>query len=771
MRNSTPSWGLAVILVLLAALWWALLTGFSLPQPAAVDAAPARFSALRARALLHELLADEAPHPIGSPANALLRARVFQQLTELGLHPEIQSNQITCNRWGICGTPSNIVARIEGRDRGQAVLLCAHYDSVPAGPGASDDGAGVASVLEIARALTRRPQPRHSIILLIDDGEEAGLLGADAFVRHHRWAGSIKAAVNLEARGTSGPSFMFETGSANQWLMRLYGQTIERPIANSVYYAVYQKMPNATDFTIFRAAGYQGFNFAFIGDVGRYHTPLDNWINADAGSIQHQGDNGLAVLWALANAQDVDQHTAEADYFDLLGRVLVQIPAKILVPVTGFVLFVFIVLALRLTRRKYVAPAQILWGTLGLLVAILSGAVVAAVLLIALHLLHIVPPIGSFPFVATAWALQVAFSVLALPLACVSSVLLSHRAGFWGVYLSGIALNLVFALVLSLYLPGAGYLTLVPAVAAVIALSLLLGRAGDTVRKREVATGIASIVSFGLLFPIMVPLYQALGTDCLPLITVMLGIGSFSIVALLCDVGGRAVRAYFGFGMLLMLAALGAAAWLPRYSPSTPERVNLIYQVDGNRQTARWLLNADSQQLSAAFAGLAPFENVPTSAFSWSLPRSFVARAPLLNIQLPELQRLSVTRQSGRSGYHAHVISMRGAPRLLLAFPPAAAVGKVTVDGLEEVTPVLASSGWKIVMFEGTPVHGLDIAFDTVATPFDVVLVDESYGVPEQGRALQRARDGSATASQDGDVTVIQQSIHLHPPQDGSGDG
>jgi hypothetical protein len=88
-------------------------------------------------------------------------------------------------------------------------------------PGASDDGAAVASVLEIARILAARPPPRHPIVLLLTDGEEAGLLGALLFVqRASTYPEDVKAAVNLEARGTSGPSLMFETGSANGWLMR-----------------------------------------------------------------------------------------------------------------------------------------------------------------------------------------------------------------------------------------------------------------------------------------------------------------------------------------------------------------------------------------------------------------------------------------------------------------------------------------------------------------------------------------------------------------------
>ena len=142
-----------------------------------------------------------------------------------------------------------MLARLDGAQQGPAVLLAAHYDSVPAGPGESDDGIGVAAVLEAARALKSLPAPLHTVIFLIDDGEEAGLLGARAFVDFHPWASEVKAAVNVDARGTSGPSLMFETGSANDWAVRLYARSIARPATSSIAYTIYKQLPNDTDFS------------------------------------------------------------------------------------------------------------------------------------------------------------------------------------------------------------------------------------------------------------------------------------------------------------------------------------------------------------------------------------------------------------------------------------------------------------------------------------------------------------------------------------------
>ena len=353
-----------VTLALIACAWLATLGAERTPAARPLDAAPTQFSGQRARALLQGLVGDNVPHPLGSPANGALRARIVAALLRLGLAPELQSGITVCTPYGVCGMPINILARIQGSDAASesAVLLCAHYDSVGAGPGASDNASGVAALLEIARVLQQLPRPRQSIILLFDDGEEVDLLGAHAFVEHHPWAKTVTAAVNLDARGTSGPSLMFETGSANRWLMSLYARAIARPLANSVYYAVYKLLPNDTDFTVFKAAGFQGFNFAFIGDVAHYHTPLDDLAHADAGSLQQQGDNALSTLLALANAGSQPPPGGEAVYFDLFGRMLVQMPQGWALPGALTGLLLALIAGAQLLRLRLLRVRPLLWG-------------------------------------------------------------------------------------------------------------------------------------------------------------------------------------------------------------------------------------------------------------------------------------------------------------------------------------------------------------------------------------------------------------------------
>ncbi|HEX5761049.1 MAG TPA: M20/M25/M40 family metallo-hydrolase, partial [Thermoanaerobaculia bacterium] len=195
--------GLLVLALVLAAV----VVRTREPAPRGADVPAGEFSAARAGAVLAEILGPGLPHPVGSGENARVRARIAAVLARLGYRVEEQ-DAVGCHPAGACGRVRNLIARLPGRVRGGALLVATHYDSVAAGPGAGDDLAAVAATLEVARALRAGPPPRRTIVFLIDDGEEAGLLGAHAFVDRHPLAGQVAAVLNAESRGTSGPSLM-----------------------------------------------------------------------------------------------------------------------------------------------------------------------------------------------------------------------------------------------------------------------------------------------------------------------------------------------------------------------------------------------------------------------------------------------------------------------------------------------------------------------------------------------------------------------------------
>src|SRR5512133_3696025 len=206
--------GAAVGLIVLCAI--PILRVARPPSPVPATAPDTVFSAERALRHVEQIAAR--PHPMGTADHDRVRDYIAAQLTQLGVKPQYQQTTAIGTRYQEVGRVQNILAWLAGGDaKGKAVLLVAHYDGVGAGPAASDDAAGSAALLETVRALRARKQPlAHDVIVLFTDGEESGLLGAAAFVREHPWAKDVAVVLNFEARGTSGRSFMFETGPGNR---------------------------------------------------------------------------------------------------------------------------------------------------------------------------------------------------------------------------------------------------------------------------------------------------------------------------------------------------------------------------------------------------------------------------------------------------------------------------------------------------------------------------------------------------------------------------
>jgi hypothetical protein len=762
---------LAVTLALLAAVWLATLGAERTPAARPLDAPPTEFSGQRARALLQGLVGDDVPHPLGSPANAQLRARIVTALRELGLAPQLQSGVTVCTSYGVCGMPVNILARIQGSagEGPGAVLLCAHYDSVGAGPGASDNASGVAALLEIARILQQLPRPRQSIILLFDDGEEVDLLGAHAFIEHHPWAATVTAAVNLDARGSSGPSLMFETGSANRWLMNLYSHAVARPLANSVYYAVYKLLPNDTDFTVFKAAGLQGFNFAFIDDVAHYHTPLDDTAHADSGSMQQQGDNALSTLLALANATAPPSPGGEAVYFDLLARTLVQMPQTWVLPAALVELLLALIAAGQLLRRRLLRVTALLWGIAGLAGALMVGAAAAAALMAALRAIGTTIAGGASAEVAHPWALQCGFASLAFFVVAVMGAQLQRRAGFWGLWCAGTLLCALLGLALAGWLPGASYLALLPALAALLALVVLLALTPGMRADHQPGAGFVALLpcvaSFVLALPLALPLYSALGGGGLPMLTLLLIYSSFGLAALVAASGNGPQRILIAVTALCMATGLIIATQLPRYTRDSPQRLNLEYELDAATQRGQWIAAPVAGTLPTALQRIASFAPGRQSPAAGGVP-AWLSPAPQLPLPAPQLHILASERRGARWHYRIHVASARGAPIIALAFAPGAQVTQLELSA--GAAPVAATArrlhdGWSRLRLFGVPPEGMDLSFDASTSGFDLQLQDESYGLPDQAESLRLARALTAAPSQDGDVTLVSNLYRLQP--------
>src|SRR3712207_2625179 len=230
-------------------------------------------------------------------------------------------------------------------------------------PGAADDGAGVAAILEITRAITSGSSPRNDIDIVLTDAEEPWLLGAQAFVRDTRLDPQRSVVLNLEARGTSGPALMFQSSSDNATLIPSLANA-QRPIASSGWEACFQLLPGDTDFSVFRDAGFAGMNFAFMEGSARYHTPEDSPANLDHASLQQMGSTELTAASYLAEQDLEAPRGGQLTYFTVLGE-LVYYPQFLAVPLAVLTAVVFV--ATLLYARRGVRARSVAWSAVSFL--------------------------------------------------------------------------------------------------------------------------------------------------------------------------------------------------------------------------------------------------------------------------------------------------------------------------------------------------------------------------------------------------------------------
>ncbi|WP_108669095.1 M20/M25/M40 family metallo-hydrolase [Peribacillus acanthi] len=334
------------------------------------------FSAERAFSYLEEFAV--APHPLGSTEHDRVRDYLVQELKDLGLSPEIQNvNSLRNTRtWVTGGNIENIIAKIDGTSSSKAVMLVAHYDSVPGGPGVADDGAGIAGILETIRALKEHKALKNDVIILLTDGEENGLLGAKAFVEEHPWVQNVGLVLNFEARGNEGPAFMFETSEDNSWIIQEFVKAAPTPVAHSFIYNLYKLMPNDTDLTVFKEAGLNGLNFAFGEGLGHYHTTSDNLEKLSKESLQHHGEYMLSLLLHFGQLDLAQEKEGNRIFFNIFGATMTTYSDNLVLPIMGLAVLLFAFTMVHGLKRKQVTVLGTLAGFLTFLVSMVGSAII-----------------------------------------------------------------------------------------------------------------------------------------------------------------------------------------------------------------------------------------------------------------------------------------------------------------------------------------------------------------------------------------------------------
>ena len=757
---------LGVVVMLVLATFAAIsLLALQPPDPLPATVPASEFSAERSFSHVEQIA--ERPHPVGSAANAEVRDYLVGQLTDLGLQPSVQEATVARTKEGIASIARvhNIHARIEGRSPTGHVVLVAHYDSVPRGPGAADDGAGVAAILEIARALTSGPPPRNHIDVVLTDAEEPGLLGAQAFVRGRRLDPRRSIVLNLEARGTSGPALMFESSSDNAALIPALANA-QRPIAGSGWEACYRLLPGDTDFSVFRDAGFAGMNFAFMEGSARYHTPEDSPANLDHASLQHMGSTVLAAARHFADQNLRAPRGGQLTYFTVLGE-LVHYPRSLAVSLAVLAAVVF-VLTVLYARRRGVRIRGVGWAAasfLALLMVTMALGIGAWQVLLLPH-----PGYGSFHTGDTYRPEWYAAGLLALTAALSIAwyLLLRRRRTPEELVIGTWAWFVVLALTSAAFVPGASYLfTWTPLIGSLLlAAAIRWGREEPTWRYLALSAGAVPVVA--LLVP-LVDLFFSIGLAFASGPMFMAALVLVTALPVLDLLALRRAWLVPVAAVVVGFALITAGLRIDTFDDEHPRQTRLVYALDADREQAWWLsADPDPPPWTDRYVNterIKADDRFPDSPSLSLLSRYYSGPASVAQIKPPDI----TVRRSERDG-DTRELRLRITPgevsRLALyAHTRSYTVTAATVDGIsvEEVCGQRQDtdpSKWGFV-FHGGPPEGIEVTLEARGEgPLPLRVISYRDGLP-QVPELRRLPDHLTWSGTSSNLTMVAKSYRV----------
>jgi Peptidase family M28 len=631
---------------------------WALALAASVSAACGTAEVDLARARAHiDALGGVGRHPLGSAANVRVRQYIVDHLRQAGFTVRLQAVDAVDARDGLTAPVVNVIASRDAANR-DAIALVSHYDSVPEATGSLDDGIGVATCLEAGRVLAREPL-RHSLFVIVTDGEEAGLMGARAVVTDPEVATRLRAYLNFDGTGAAGPPLLFEVGPGWGDPLSAWARGATRPDGASFGTEIYKRLPNDTDFTILKGTGASGLNFAPIGDSYAYHTDRDVPARVSSETLRLEIANTITTVRAL-DRTDLTSRRVAPTFFDLAGwHGVVYGPAMTrgLAWAACLLAAVAWVIAAGLVRRRggwvglVVTPA---WAVLATAAAL--AAMAGAVWLIRAARGELNPwyaaPAWFFWWLAATGGL--AFWIVGRASAAAPGRARPVRApaATWLVVLPVWA---ALAAVLQGAAPTASYMVTLPLLVASVLVSGagVFGAGGSDVRLRAasliacVAASLLWAAKVATVLTFLVPLF-----GWLPVVppvwlypAVMAIVALMLAAPLLAAVAGRAstrVRpAHVGAGLLLGFALTGVMTYVsPAYTADRPLRRDARYVQDDIGHRAWWDVAGPENALGLTSgpegSRWAPATGpIDATVRIGSLPAAFDFRSPVPDVASP----------------------------------------------------------------------------------------------------------------------------------------
>ena len=532
----------------------------------------------------------------------------------------------------------------------------------------------------------------------------------------------------------NGPTTMFETSDPNGAAIAVFAAAVRRPLASSMSTDVARLIPNGTDVMTYKERGWLTLNFAIVGNETRYHSPGDDLAGLDPRSLQHMGDQALAVASELSAG--TPQAKGDRIFFDVLGRWFVEMPLAFGVVLLLALLAAFAAVAWK--RRAIVREPGLLLG------ATVVGGVAAWLAVFVMGMLRAGtywrahPEITFIAIYATAL-----FAALATLRMLGSRITVDKlRPAFWFLFL-------LLGGAIALVAPGAIIYFLFPP--ALVLLGIGLRRWW---RPAETVGGLAALAVLYLTWgEMLAQLEQIFSPGPLwivaPLAAVMILAALVEAQPALREARRSAVLA---FAALVALLGWGVAAAAPAYSPDHQQRFTLEHVTEFPAGRSSWSVLNDGARLPAGYSQVG---NWKYGKLPFSERQRWIAAAPRLpDLRPPSIEPIEILRH-GDSRTIRLRLHANGAERIALIAPEDARIQTAGTAGFVRPIAAPGSGGKFTISCTGRSCDGAELTIDQAsARPIDVTLVGARNGLPPSAEPLLRSRPVNARPQYTPDETV-----------------
>ncbi|MCX6662531.1 MAG: M20/M25/M40 family metallo-hydrolase, partial [Euryarchaeota archaeon] len=248
-------------------------------------------------------LTANGPRPTGSASCIAAADYMYDQFQSMGL-------AVRYVPWSNGGYNSdNVEATLNGTDTtsDDIYIICAHYDTVSAGPGADDDTSGTAAVL-IAASIMSQYQFNHTIKFVCFSGEEQGLLGSAVYANQAASQGwDIIGVLNCDMISyaittNDGNNLDVIENTASEWLYT-YTDNINTEYSGYIGLTlIHYGYMWGSDHNSFWDEGYAAVFYFEYTETPYYHTAQDTIAHINASYAVKNMKLILATLAELAEA-------------------------------------------------------------------------------------------------------------------------------------------------------------------------------------------------------------------------------------------------------------------------------------------------------------------------------------------------------------------------------------------------------------------------------------------------------------------------------------